>query len=80
MTRINARFEDDGLRVSATLPTGELPPAWETMLRAVVGEELEVFIENIERGVVSATARSRRRADRTVDGFPRDEGDQEEEP
>ena len=78
MTKLEARFEGGVMRVSASLPTGELPPAWEMALRAIVGEDLEVVIEGVENGVVNASARSNRRSTHTVDGFPRDAGDEED--
>ena len=81
MTRINARFDGGMFRVTASLPIGQLPDDWERLLRAVVGEEMEVCIEGMDHGVVNATARSNRHAGQTIEGFPRDnDGDQEEEP
>lgn len=81
MTKIEARFDGGMFRITASLPMGQLPDEWEQLLRAVVGEELEVVIEGSERGVVNASARSNRSVSHTIDGFPReDAGDQEEEP
>lgn len=79
MTKIEARFDGGMFRITATLPAGQLPDDWERLLRVVVGEELEVCVEGTERGVVHGSVRSNRNAAQTIEGFPREAEDQEED-